>query len=99
MSFSIKNVGSFASDEVPQVYLGPPAEQPKDEQFAIRSLAAFDRIHLDAGQSRTVQLHISLHCLQYWSVSSGRWVTGAGSRTVFVGPSSRDLPLHETIQG
>lgn len=99
VSFSIKNVGSVGSDEVPQVYLGPPAEEPQDEQFAIHSLAAFDRIHLDPGQSRTVRLHIPLRCLQYWSVSSERWVPGAGSRTVFVGPTSRDLPLHETIQG
>ena len=97
ISFSVKNGGEVASDEVPQVYLGPPSEQPPGVQFAVRSLAGFDRIHLAAGRSQTVKIRVPLRSLQYWSVQSRRWVTGAGSRTVYVGPSSRDLPLHAAI--
>lgn len=93
VSFQIKNVGGVASDEVPQVYLGPPEQQPQGEQFAVRTLAAFDRVHLDPNQSRTLSLYVPLHCFQYWSVSGNRWVTGSGPRTVYVGGSSRDLPL------
>lgn len=96
VSFAVTNTGAAASDEVPQVYLGPPAIQPAGEQFAVRALAAFDRIHLDPRQTRDVHLHVPLRCLQYWSVSANRWVTGSGSRTVYVGPSSRDLPLQTT---
>lgn len=96
VSFQIKNVGTTASDEVPQVYVGPPMEQPPGEQFAVRSLAAFDPIHLDPNQSRTVTLDVSLRSLQYWSVSRGKWVTASVPRTVYVGGSSRDLPLQAT---
>jgi beta-glucosidase len=96
VSFQIKNVGTAASDEVPQVYLGAPSEQPLGEQFAVRFLAAFDRIHLDPNQSRTVTLHVPLRSLQYWSVSGGHWVTASGSRTVYVGGSSYGLPLQVT---
>jgi beta-glucosidase len=92
VNFRIKNAGTVASDEVPQVYLGPPSERPQGEQFAVRALAAFDRIHLNAGQSRMVTLHVPLRCLQYWSVSGNRWVTPSGQRTVYVGASSRNLP-------
>jgi beta-glucosidase len=95
--FAVKNIGAFGSDEVPQVYVGAPSQQPKDVQFAVRSLAAFDRIHLDPGQSRMVNLHVPLRSLQYWSVGSGDWVTGVGSRTVYAGPSSLDLPLRAAI--
>jgi beta-glucosidase len=87
----------MASDEVPQVYLGPPAEIPDGVQFPVRSLVAFDRIHLAAGESRTLSLHVPLRQLQYWSTKEGKWVTPSGQRTVSVGSSSRDLRLNQTI--
>lgn len=96
VSFTIKNVGGAASDEVPQVYVGAPSEQAHGVQFAVRALASFDRIHLDPNQSRTVMLHVPHRCLQYWSVSTGHWITASGSRTVYVGGSSHDLPLQAT---
>jgi beta-glucosidase len=97
VSFSIANTGRIGSDEVPQVYLGPPNEQPTGTQFALRSLAAFDRIHVNAGQSRIVRFHVPERCFQYWSTNANQWETGTGKRTVYVGPSSRELPLQATI--
>jgi beta-glucosidase len=97
VSFRVKNVGAAASDEVPQVYLGAPSEQPHGEQFAVRDLAAFERIHLNPSQFKTVTLHLPLRCFQYWSVSTGHWVTASGSRTIYIGRSSRDLPLKAAI--
>lgn len=70
------------SDEVPQVYLGAPSEIPDGVQFPVRSLAAFDRIHLSAGESETVTLHVAERQLQYWSTKDGKWVTARGKRTV-----------------
>lgn len=91
--FHVENTGARASDEVPQVYLGAPEKAPQGIQFAVRALAAFDRIHLNPGQSRSVTLHVPLRTLQYWSDAQDKWVTVGGSRVVYVGPSSRDLPL------
>lgn len=94
---SIKNSGSSASDEVPQVYLGAPSEVPQGAQFSVRSLVAFDRIHLDAGESKTVTLHVAARQLQYWSTKDQKWTAPTGKRTVSVGASSRDLRLHQDI--
>ncbi len=96
---NIKNTGSVASDEVPQVYLGSPSESeiPAGVQFPVRSLAAFDRIHLDPGQTKSITLHVPLRQLQYWSTADTKWVTATGKRVVSVGASSRDLRLHQTI--
>lgn len=58
VSINIKNTGSVASDEVPQVYLGAPSEIPPGVQFPVRALVAFDRIHIPAGESKTVTLHV-----------------------------------------
>jgi beta-glucosidase len=93
----IKNTGSVDSDEVPQVYLGAPSEIPQGVQFPVRALAAFDRIHLAAGEGKTVTLHVEPRQLQYWSTANGKWESATGKRTVSVGASSRDLRLQQTI--
>jgi beta-glucosidase len=93
----IRNTGTVDSDEVPQVYLGAPSEIPDGVQFPVRALAAFDRIHLSAGEGKTVTLHVPARQLQYWSTRDGRWVTARGKRTVSVGASSRDLRLKQSI--
>jgi beta-glucosidase len=97
VTVNIKNTGNTDSDEVPQVYLSAPAQIPSGVQFPVRSLAAFDRVHIPAGKSQTVTLHVVPRQLQYWSTAQQKWVTANGKRTISVGASSRDLPLHETI--
>jgi beta-glucosidase len=62
-------------------------------QFADNNLAGFERIHLEPHQSQLVMIHLSLRQLQYWSTAQSQWVTPAGSRTVWVGSSSRDHKL------
>jgi beta-glucosidase len=94
---NIKNTGSADSDEVPQVYLGAPSEIPAGVQFPVRALAAFDRIHLAAGEAKAVTLHVAPRQLQYWSTKDGKWVAATGKRTVSVGASSRDLRVEQAI--
>lgn len=97
VSVKIKNTGPVASDEVPQVYLGAPSEIPSGVQFPVRALVAFDRIHLNAGESQDVTLHVALRQLQYWSTNDQKWETASGKRTLSVGASSRDLRLHQEV--
>jgi beta-glucosidase len=97
VSLQIKNTGSVDSDEVPQVYLGAPSEIPAGVQFPVRALAGFDRIHLAAGETKTVTLHVAPRQLQYWSTKDSKWVTATGKRTVSVGASSRDLRVEQAI--
>ena len=93
----IKNTGSVDSDEVPQVYLSAPSEIPAGVQFPVRALAAFDRVHLKAGEAKTVTLNVAPRQLQYWSTADGKWETAAGKRTLSVGASSRDLRVEQAI--
>ncbi len=93
----IKNTGAMDSDEVPQVYLGAPSSIPEGVQFPVRALAAFDRIHLRAGETKNVTLHVPERQMQYWSTNDQRWVTAKGKRTVSIGASSRDLRLKQEI--
>jgi beta-glucosidase len=93
VSFTIKNIGKAASDEVAQIYLGSPKSAPEGAQFAVRALAGFERLNIAAGQSKNVTVHLPLRRLQFWSTKSNSWVTAAGTRTVYVAASSRDIRL------
>ena len=94
----IKNTGGVDSDEVPQVYLGAPSDIPDGVQFPVRALVAFDRVHLRAGEAKTITLHVAERQTQYWSTKEQKWVTPVGKRTVSVGGSSRNLPLKQEIE-
>jgi beta-glucosidase len=97
VTFAITNSGNTESDEVPQVYVGSPSERPAGVQFPVRKLVAFDRIHIPAGATQTVTLHVPERQLQYWSTKDQRWEMSKGHRTLSVGGSSRLLPLHQEI--
>ena len=93
VTFNLHNAGSVASEEVPQVYLGAPAQAPAGAQFAPRALVAFDRVNVAAGETTKVRMHVSVRGLQYWSTAADKWALATGPRTVHVGASSRDLRL------
>jgi beta-glucosidase len=97
VSFTIKNTGKVAGDEVPQIYLGAPKNTSEKAQFAIRALAQFDRVSLAPGQSKSLTLHVEPRRLQYWSTAAGKWQTATGPRTVYVGSSSRDMRLQAEV--
>ena len=92
VTVSIANAGKVVGDEVPQVYLDAPEQRPAGVQFAVRTLAAFDRITLQPGETKAVTLHIFPRSLEYWSTTENRWVRADGRR-VSVGGSSRNLKL------
>jgi beta-glucosidase len=89
----IKNAGHDDGDEVAQVYLGAPKDQPSGVQFPVRKLAAFDRLSLGPGQTKNVHLHVPLRQLQYWSAARHEWMTALGARTIYVVSLSRNLHL------
>jgi len=99
VSVRVTNTGQDEGSAVPQVYLGAPDNQPAGIQFAVRQLAAFDRVTLWPGQSTVVTMQVPLRQLQYWSSASQKWITATGSRTVYVGDadSLSSLPLQARV--
>ena len=96
VTFQVRNTGSSAGDAVPQVYLGAPSTKPAGVQFAPKALAAYTRVHLNAGQSTTVTVQVPKRQLQYWSTTAG-WTTATGDRVLSVGTSARADVLHRTV--
>lgn len=95
VSFTLKNTGTRDGAEVPQVYVG--ASPGTSEPQAVRSLGGYQKVRLRAGQSTTVRIRVDAQQLRYWNTSSHSWVLGTGKRDVWVGSSSRTLPLHGSV--
>lgn len=90
-TFTLTNTGAVRGTEVPQVYVDAPADP--EVPMPVRSLVGYDRVTLDAGQSRSVTVDVDTRELSYWSVADNGWRLPRGDRTVEVGSSSRDLRL------
>ena len=95
---NVRNTGQVAGDAVPQVYLDRPAEDIRGAQFAPRILAAFERVSLAPGETKTVTLSVAPRSFQYWATATNDWETPPGPRTVRVGFSSAELPLSASLR-
>ncbi|WP_372846388.1 glycoside hydrolase family 3 C-terminal domain-containing protein [Pontiella sp.] len=93
ISFRLKNAGEMDGVEVVQLYvrhLEASVPQP------IRSLAAFRRVPLRAGECRTVELEFSAAALRHWDEDRQTYVIEPGGFELQAGASSRDI--RQTIQ-
>jgi beta-glucosidase len=91
VSVSVKNTGDRKGSEVVQMYLGDPSatvDRP------VRELKGFERVELAPGESRSVSFTIDRRALSFYSTEQHAWTAQPGAFEVFVGTSSRDLPLH-----
>lgn len=89
VSFTVKNTGGRAGDEIAQVYVQLPAAA--GENF--RRLVAWQRVKLGAGESKVVTLPIDPLYLSVWDTGADAWQLLGGTYKVSVGGSSRELPL------
>jgi beta-glucosidase len=74
-----------------------PEHPPAGVQFADDILAGFERVPLGPGETKEVVIHVPLRQFQYWSTAEKKWVTPAGTRTIWVGGSSRDRRLEDRV--
>ena len=90
----VTNTGSRDGDEVVQLYVaheGSKVARPKEE------LKGFQRVHVAAGQTVSVPLHVKASDLAYWDESSGGWKLERDHVELRVGASSADIRLRELI--
>lgn len=83
---TIKNTGGVDGDEVPQLYVGIPGGP-------VRQLRGFDKVSVGKGKSKTVSFSLTRRDLSSWDVGAQQWALQSGKYSVYVGSSSRTLPL------
>ncbi len=94
VQLQLTNTGKREGAEVVQVYV----EQPAANGEPPRQLRGFAKVDLKPGETKPVVLALDERSFSIYDVSAQRWVTPPGSYRIFVGTSSRDLPLHSSIR-
>ncbi len=80
----VTNTGSRDGDDVVQLYLRQDYSSVETPE---RALKAFSRVHLKAGETKTVSFDIPFRELEIWNAEQV-WVVEPGKYTIWVGGSS-----------
>ena len=85
---TVTNTGPVAGDEVAQLYLSLGG--PDDPKVVLRNFA---RLSVGPGQSAVFSADVTRRDVSSWDVVSQNWAVSRHAKTVYVGSSSRALPL------
>jgi beta-glucosidase len=92
-TFTIENAGTLSATEIAEVYVGLP--RASGERF--RRLAAWQRVSLNGSEQKTVTVPLEPLAIATFDEKKDAWAWLHGKYTVFVGGSSRDLPLQTEV--
>lgn len=91
---TITNTGNTMTDEVPQLYVSHGGDGEP-----VRVLRGFDRIERIApGASVTFRAELTRRDISNWDSKAQNWVVTSAPKTIWVGSSSRNLPLTAKLQ-
>jgi beta-glucosidase len=95
-SVDVKNTGSRAGDDVVQLYIHDPVASISQP---VRRLRGFQRVTLDAGESKTVTFRLDASDVGFYD-GSGRFTVEPGQIDVYAGDSSTaELTSSFTVTG
>ncbi|MCQ6272265.1 glycoside hydrolase family 3 C-terminal domain-containing protein [Pseudarthrobacter sp. R1] len=92
---TVTNTGEVAAKHVVQMYVSTaagPVQRPE------RTLAAFTKILLQAGETRSVQLTLDRRALRYWDITRSDWVVPSGNYTIQVAENASEVLLQQDVQ-
>jgi len=90
LSFSLRNTGGRAGDEVAQVYfrhVNSAALQPK------LALCGFARVHLEQRQRVNLTVNIPAERFRYWDTAKKQYAVEPGAYELMIGAASDDIRL------
>jgi beta-glucosidase len=85
VSVDVTNAGPRDGDEVVQLYVH---DRVASVTRPVKELRGFQRIHLRAGETRTVTFRLDVHDLAFWDAAGTRRMAEPGAFIVQVGTSS-----------
>jgi len=94
VSVQVQNTGARAGEEVVQLYI---ADKESKDPRPLKDLRGFERISLQAGESKTVMFTLSPKDLAYWNVAKHSYTPSIGKYDIMVGPSSSDQNLKRMV--
>jgi beta-glucosidase len=95
VSFTVQNTGKVTGAEVAQLYLRFP-EIAEGNEPPIQ-LKAFQKVTLNPGEQKTVELKLDPRAFSYWSEKAHDWQVAKGEFQLMVGDSSVNTPLKANL--
>lgn len=99
VSVNVKNAGTRKGKEVVQLYVSFP-ENVEDSvsheaiDMPVKVLRNFDKVEIEPGQTKPVEMYLTRKDLSYWSTVQQNWIMPENDEfTIAVGRSSRDIQL------
>lgn len=89
VSVPVSNMSGIDGDEVVQLYL----RKENDADGPLKTLRAFSRINIPAGETRLVNLTLTGEQLEWWNATTGRMEVQPGNYEILVGSSSHTKDL------
>jgi len=90
VSAVIANTGNMSGAEVAQLYVGIPGAP-------VRQLRGFEKLALAVSGSATASFELTRRDLSVWDVVAQKWSLQKGDYQIYVGSSSRKLPLRGVL--
>jgi beta-glucosidase len=90
----VTNTGSRVGDDVVQLYvkhLGSKVARPGQE------LKGFQRVTLNPGETKTVEIPLKTSALAYWDVRLGKFKVEAEPVRLMIGSSSKEIKLSTRV--
>ena len=88
VSIDITNTGKVAGKEVVQLYIG---DEEAYLDRPVKELKGFKKVHLEPGETKTVEFVIEPDMLKFFDDAKHEWVLEKGKFTAYVGASSQDI--------
>ncbi|KAF6806628.1 thermostable beta-glucosidase b [Colletotrichum sojae] len=96
VTVTVHNTSTRAGSEVIQVYLAPPKDGGANGRPP-KALVAFEKVHLNSGEKKDLQLSFKRDGAAFWAENEGLWKVEAGAHEVFVSTSSSPRDVKSTL--
>ena len=93
VNVKVKNIGRRDGAEVVQVYI----RNLQDAEGPLKSLRAFQRVDVKAGQSQNVTLSLNRQSFEFWDAETNTMRVKPGQYEILVGTSSSNKDLKKQI--
>lgn len=94
VALQVKNIGSYAGDEIAQLYIRDKVSSVITYDSVLRG---FERVTLNSGETKTVHFTLTPQDLQILDKNM-QWTAEPGDYEIMVGSSSEDIRVKKNIQ-
>jgi beta-glucosidase len=88
LTMAVSNVGDRDGSEIVQIYVHDDKSRLRRPE---KELMAFEKVYLEAGETRHLQIVLDKHAVGYYDESMQSWIAEEGSFKMLIGASSTDI--------